>query len=472
MGKAIGNAKTTIACLGVFTAGLLVSGSVVPSPVHAMESPTARDPVSSGETALGAYLHYGPRGVQRMTELQKWLDGTELRVGHTYLPGDRWSNIAGKPAFLDAWAEWRRAREDRLLVLNVPMMERNESPLPDGLVRALLRRGADGLFDHHFRALAERLVRLGVEDTVIVLGWEMNGSTYSHRCGPDPAAWKTYWKRIVTTMREVPGQKFRFDFAPNRGRDAIPWTECYPGDDVVDIVGMDSYDQPPGRTFDEQANEPYGLRDHVRFAAAHGKAISYPEWGLFRNGDNPEYMRRMLEWIDEHKPLYHTITDYCPHGVWQCRDNPKSSEVFRTMLSGRVPVPQPTEPAPTEPTPSEPVPTEPVPTEPVPTPTAPAPTDPTPSEPVPTDPTPTPEPTEPAPTPEPTEPLPTPEPTEPLPTPEPTEPTAPEPVPTEPLPTEPAPPPACKPVQLASWIEKLLGGKVCVRWDWWPRPRS
>ena len=107
---------------------------------------------------------------------------------------------------------------------------------------------------------------------MIVLGWEMNGTTYTHRCGPDPEAWKKYWNRIVTTMRAVPGQKFRFDFAPTRGRDAVPWTQCYPGDDTVDIIGMDSYDQPAGMTFDEQVEEPYGLQAHVDFAKAHGKA--------------------------------------------------------------------------------------------------------------------------------------------------------------------------------------------------------
>jgi len=181
---------------------------------------------------------------------------------------------------------------------------------------------------------------------VIVLGWEMNGTTYTHRCGPDPVAWKAYWKRIVTAMRSVSGQEFRFDFAPSRGRDAVPWTECYPGDDVVDIIGMDSYDQPPARTFDEQVNEPYGLQKHVDFAAEHGKPISFPEWGLFRNGDNPRYMRRMLEWIERHRPVYQTITDYCPHGVWQCAENPESSRVFREMLSGLPDTTGPSAPVP------------------------------------------------------------------------------------------------------------------------------
>ncbi|MGW7134685.1 glycoside hydrolase family 26 protein [Streptomyces bobili] len=366
-------------------------------------TPTPAATAKSGP-AFGAYLDYGPLGVARMAQLSDWLDGAELRVGHTYLPGDLWSNIEGRPGFLDVWADWRAEKDDRMLVLNVPMLERNEEGVSDAEVRLLLRQGAAGQFDHHFRALAERLVKAGAPDTVIVLGWEMNGITYTHRCGPDPEAWKTYWKRIVTAMRAVPGQKFKFDFTPSRGRDAVPWTQCYPGDDTVDIVGMDSYDQPSGISFDEQVTEPYGLQEHVDFAKSHGKPISYPEWGLFRNGDNAEYMRRMLAWMDEHKPLYNTVTDYCPHGVWQCSKNPKASEIYRAVLSGRT-----DEPA---------------------TPTTPT----TPTTPVPATPEPSTEPT--------------------------TEPT--------PLPT-PLPAVNCSPLDLGDWVEYWIGGKLCVRLDWWSR---
>lgn len=311
--------------------------------------------------AFGAFLSSDASGIARMREFSRWLGGADLRVGHTYLPGNRWSDIEGALGFLDAWARWRGERADRMLVLNVPLQERNEAGVSDAEVRQLLRRGAAGEFDHHFRALAERLVRLKVPDTVLVLGWEMNGVTYTHRCGPDPESWKRYWRRIVATMRSVPGQRFRFDFAPSRGRDAVPWTQCYPGDDAVDIIGMDSYDQPAGLSFDQQVTEPYGLQAHVDFAKAHRKPISYPEWGLFRNGDNPEYMGRMLAWMDAHHPLYNTLTDYCPHGVWQCTANPRSSRVYRAFLYGRTdqphphptpaahPTPQPTPPAPPSP---------------------------------------------------------------------------------------------------------------------------
>ncbi|MET9989029.1 glycosyl hydrolase [Streptomyces mutabilis] len=395
-----GRRTACVAAAAIATVALLAAGPPVavggpPSPPAPPPAPGAPSgAVARSGPAFGAYLDYGPRGVARMAELSDWLGDAELRVGHTYLPGDRWSNIEGAPDFLEAWADWRTADPDRMLVLNVPMMERNEEGLDDDEVRGLLRQGAAGRFDHHFRALAERLVDLKVPDTVVVLGWEMNGVTYSHRCGPDPEAWKTYWNRIVTTMRAVPGQKFRFDFTPSRGRDAVPWTRCYPGDDTVDIIGMDSYDQPRGMTFDEQVKEPYGLQDHVEFAKVHKKPVSYPEWGLFRNGDNPEYMRRMLAWMDEHEPVYNTITDYCPHGVWQCDDNPRASAVYRSVLFGRTDQPAPTPPVP-------PVPAEP-------------------------------------------------------------------PVPPVP-PTAPRPSADCTPLELGDWVEYWLGGKLCMRLDWFSR---
>ncbi|MFF4329721.1 glycoside hydrolase family 26 protein [Streptomyces sp. NPDC048387] len=466
-------------CVGTVTAGLLATGAALAAP---------DDPAKDSDTAFGAYLDYGPAGVARIPSLSRWLGGREIRVGHTYLPGDSWPGIEGRVPFLEDWARWRRAEDDRMFVLNVPMQAHNEDRLPDWQVAQLIRAGAEGEYDRHFRRLAERLVELGVPDTVIVLGWEMNGTTYSHRCGPDPEHWKAYWKRVVNTMRSVPGQRFKFDFTPNRGTDAIPWTRCYPGDGVVDIIGMDSYDQGPGRTFDDHVSQPYGLQQHVDFAKAHGKRISYPEWGLFRNGDNPEYVRRMLQWIDEHHPLYHTITDYCPHGVWQCKQNPRSAKAFRDALSdhGPVVVPTPVVPTPVVPTPVIPtpvvptpvVPTPAVPTPPVPTPQVPSPQFPTPQVPspqVPSPQVPSPQvPTPQVPSPSPVVPKPDPQPSQPArPTPSVSQP--PKPLP-KPQPQKPRPEPQpplnskqwCLPLDFGDWLSKLMGKQqVCVTIGGW-----
>ncbi|WP_431035625.1 hypothetical protein ACQYWQ_17130 [Streptomyces sp. P6-2-1] len=296
-------------------------------------SPSPGPGAAAPSPGFGAYLHYGPRGIARMTDFSRWLGGREVTVGHTYLPGDVWQNIEGAPAWLTDWADWYKAKPGRTLVLNVPMLEHTESRVPDAVVARELRRGAAGLYDGHFQRLARRLVGLGVKDAVLVVGWEMNGTTYTHRCGPDPRAWRTYWARIARVMNGVEGAGFRFDFTPTRGRDATPWTECYPGDQAVDIIGMDSYDQPHGTDFDRQISEPYGLQAQVDFAAKHGKPISYPEWGLFKNGDNAEYMRRMVRWMEAHPPLYQTLSDYCPHGVWQCRMNPRATAVYRQAFT-------------------------------------------------------------------------------------------------------------------------------------------
>jgi beta-mannanase len=315
--------------------GRVTGGTTVAQPVGSVAGASPAAGKGKALAPIGAFTESGAHGVTDLARLQSWLGGTTVRVAHTYLPGGGWDTIEGGGPLLEPWAKWKRAAPGRMFVLNVPMQERNEEHLSDNEVRVLIRAGAQGAFDAHFRRLAERLVGLGVPDTVIVLGWEMNGTTYTGRCGPDPDGWKTYWHRIVTAMRAVPGQHFRFDFAPNRGQDAIPWTECYPGDGNVDVIGMDSYDQPAGESFDEQVTEPYGLQAQVDFAAAHKKPVSYPEWGLSRNGDNPTYMSQMLSWIAAHPPLYQTITDYCPHGVRQCRDNPRASSVYRTLMYAR-----------------------------------------------------------------------------------------------------------------------------------------
>jgi hypothetical protein len=45
-------------------------------------------------------------------------------------------------------------------------------------------------------------------------------------------------------MRAVPGAQFKFDFNPNCGFGQFPAEKAYPGDEYVDYIGVDVYDQP------------------------------------------------------------------------------------------------------------------------------------------------------------------------------------------------------------------------------------
>lgn len=134
-----------------FTTSALVAGalfSLALAPGAEVTPPgSGADPPPAGHPAVanfGAFLDSGLLGVKRIPALEKWLGGADIRVGHTYLAGNTWSDIEGRAGFLDDWASWRTARADRTLVLNVPMQALNEAEIPDGRVRQLLAKGAAG----------------------------------------------------------------------------------------------------------------------------------------------------------------------------------------------------------------------------------------------------------------------------------------------------------------------------------------
>ena len=76
-------------------------------------------------------------------------------------------------------------------------------------------------------------------------------------------------------------------------------TNCYPGDDYVDIIGIDNYDHYPWSSseavFNRAATDPEGLTWLYTFARAHGKPFSVGEWGVVPTGDagreNPDFVQ-------------------------------------------------------------------------------------------------------------------------------------------------------------------------------------
>jgi len=90
---------------------------------------------------------------------------------------------------------------------------------------------AAGGYNSRFYGLGELLVKDGLSNTIIGLGREMNGKWYEwseHRAPPsEPDAYIRAWRQIVTTMRSVPGQHFKFpmDRVPDRyvGSRILAW---------------------------------------------------------------------------------------------------------------------------------------------------------------------------------------------------------------------------------------------------------
>ena len=192
------------------------------------------------------------------------------------------------------------------LVLSVPMLMQEADPS--------LRRGAEGAYDRHFRGLAETLIAHGQAGAILRLGWEFNGDWFHWAAERDPDAFVAFWRRIVDVMRGARSARFRFDWNPILGGTG-PLERVYPGDDAVDIIGLDTYNQSwprmrdPARRWRYLLDHAAGLRWHRDFAAAHGKPRSFPEWGTgmrpdgHGGGDDPLFIRNMLAWMQEGGPV-------------------------------------------------------------------------------------------------------------------------------------------------------------------------
>ena len=136
------------------------------------------------------------------------------------------------------WAEWKNAAPDRRLIIS-------QALVPDEVPDDWRERGAAGEYDEHAKTLATNLVAAGLGDSVIRLSHESNGLWTKDGLGIDPARydmWRQTWRNFATAMDSVPGAAFEFDWTVNPGVRPVPFDAYYPGDDVVDYVGVDIYD--------------------------------------------------------------------------------------------------------------------------------------------------------------------------------------------------------------------------------------
>ncbi len=90
---------------------------------------------------------------------------------------------------------------------------------------------AAGEYNSKFYDLGKLLVNDGLSHTIIDLGREMTGTWYEwseHRAPPsEPDAYILAWRQIVTAMRSVPGQHFKFLWTVYMANTSV--AECWPG---------------------------------------------------------------------------------------------------------------------------------------------------------------------------------------------------------------------------------------------------
>jgi hypothetical protein len=228
------------------------------------------------------------------------LDSFEQLVGRpincvtVYTAPTTWQNFE-TPWFINYyasdsdWSQWATTPgTQRRLVIGQPLFPTSADNTN------WLEAGASGAYAGYDRALAQNLVAAGLGNSIIRLGYEANGTWNADSFGSTPAKWALwdqFWSRTVLAMRSVPGAHFLFDWCIAALYRPLPLAQIYPGNSVVNIIGIDAYDTGNlGSTAAARWNTVYngadGIADVLNFAKANGKPISIPEWGVSPTADS------------------------------------------------------------------------------------------------------------------------------------------------------------------------------------------
>jgi glycosyl hydrolase family 26 len=301
---------------------------------------------AAGGAAAGVYV--GAASPADASAFAKW-SGEHITYVVEFPDRQLWSGIESPWFIPHVWSSAAATYRHDVLVLSVPMLPGNTGTL---------EAGAAGTYDTHFRRLAQHLADAGLASrTVIRLGWEFNSGWARWSAAKDPAAYRSYFRRVVTTMRAV-APHLRFDWCPAQGDDefsGIPGglAAAYPGDAYVNMIGLDVYDQAwgvdgapvadPAVRWQQLVTNPGGLAWQAAFAAAHHKPLSYPEWGLTQRkdghggGDDPTFITNMHAWIASHNVAYQSYFDLDTsdglHALGT-KTFPLASAAFRRLFGG------------------------------------------------------------------------------------------------------------------------------------------
>ncbi len=336
--------RVLIGCLAVLAFALASMEDMVPHPPAVLLSADVEEGVQAGV--------FRSTSSTEVAVFEQWA-GHPVPYAIDWSSRYTWEEIANPAYMIDHWRG-----KGRRMVYGVAMLPENG--------QSTMAAGARGENNAHFRRLAEQLVAKGQADAIIRLGWEFNGNWYRWSAY-NATEFKQYWRQVVDAMRAVPGQRFEFDWTVNSGEgqsgDAV---DRYPGDDVVDYVGVDFYDAswapntypyPSGcdaacrltrqrNAWTARTTEPRGLFFWRDFARSHGKPLTVPEWAtgdrttdVNGGGDNPYYIEQMHRFVYEpaNNVAYHSYFEVDGGGVnarLMTGNYPQAAGAYRRLFGG------------------------------------------------------------------------------------------------------------------------------------------
>jgi hypothetical protein len=275
------------------------------APSSSAGSPTASpSPTPAGPLVGGWYAGASGLGVAS-GKFQRWL-GQPVTVAATW--ADQGASAQKTlPAVRGEYKNWKGALD---IAVGGTVLGSREN----------YAAAARGAYDVRWRAAAKTLAqsRRGVTAPTFVRPFhEMNGDWYDEWVVTkrNSADFKKAFARYVGILRQAMPNVY-VSWSPNYGdHTGLPVAYWYPGDEVVDCVAPDYYDDGSSdarvnaSAWNAEADDkdkignPQGPEAWRQFAQAHGKPVCFPEWGLKPEGsgtDHPVWIKAFNAWMNQH----------------------------------------------------------------------------------------------------------------------------------------------------------------------------
>lgn len=297
-------------------------------------------PITTGNSRANCITLTFPNGVlnQSIINVATNLTGVTYNCVNTYAnPVQSWAEWETPWMFStasDGWDAWLDQNSAHQVIVGMDLIPQAVSNADDPLTWE--QACASGSYNQYATALAANLVSYGAGKVVIRLGVEANDTSEDDYVGSTTAEmndWAKCFGNEVTAMRGVPGADFLFVWNPNVCTNDLPLNEWYPGNSYVDIIGVDAYDEDcltlktvaeegwSTYSNDSSGNVPNNpnfpsLENIKAFAAANGKALSFPEWAIYADtSDDSGYVTDMAQIFDDGDFSYECYYDTGGAGV-------------------------------------------------------------------------------------------------------------------------------------------------------------
>ena len=238
----------------------------VPTPTAAPLAPGQPGPLS------GLAWHSGVGCVR--AGFEDWR-GHKIDTVTAWAPQTSWANLIKFSASLRSVGS-----QPMLYSMGLPMLTQE--------TKGQFASCTSGVFDAAYTTVAQNLAAARLGNAVIRIGWEANGDWYPWSAIGQTETYKACFARIAGIFKSV-SPDFQIEWTMDKRGRVLPVSQLYPGDDVVDIIGVDLYDRyptmPTQAAWDRQldrtlAGGPYGLGAWMSFARSHSKPLAVPEWGI------------------------------------------------------------------------------------------------------------------------------------------------------------------------------------------------